>query len=133
MLRALLLISACLTASIAHALTSAEARGMAIGDSTSRIEALNKAATDPDEKTAAFIQALADDAVKTAGGTVFIVKDDKATDPVTGAALKLPDDAEDVTNNNLMRGELDNALASLKLFSKDPKARADAIKTLASG
>ena len=117
----------------AHALTAAEARDMAIGDSASRIEALNKAATDPDEKTAAFIQALADDAVKTSGDKVFIVRDDKASDPVTGAALKLPDDAEDVTNNNLMRGELDNALAALQLLSKDQQVRASAIKTLSSG
>ena len=117
----------------AHALTAAEARGMAIGNSASRIEALNKAATAPDEKTAAFIQALVDDAVKTAGEKVFIVKDDKASDPVTGAVLKLPDDAEDVINNNLMRGELDNALAALQLLSKDQQVRAAAIKTLSSG
>jgi urea transport system permease protein len=117
----------------AQALTAAEARGMAIGDSASRIEALNKAAADPDEKTAAFIQALADDAVKTSGDKVFVVKDDKASDPVTGAALKLPDDAEDVINNNLMRGEIDNALAALQLLSKDPQVRANAIKTLSSG
>ena len=117
----------------AHALTAAGARGMAIGNSASRIEALNKAATDPDEKTAAFIQALADDAVKTAGDKVFIVKDDKATDPITGAEIKLPDDAEDVINNNLMRGELDNALAALQLLSKDQQVRANAIKTLSGG
>jgi urea transport system permease protein len=133
MLRALLLISACLMASSAHALTAAEARSMAIGDSASRIEALNKAATDPDEKTAPFIQALADDAVKTSGDTVFIVKDDKATDPVSGAELKLPEDAEDVINNNLMRSELDNALAALQLLSKDQQIRANAIKTLSGG
>jgi len=117
----------------AQALTAAEARGMAIGDSASRIAALNQAATDPDDKTAAFIQALADDAVKTAGDQVFVVKDDKATDPVTGASLTLPADADDVINNNLMRGELDNALAALQLLSKDPRARAQAIKTLSSG
>jgi urea transport system permease protein len=117
----------------AHALTAAEARGMAFGDSASRIEALNKAAAAPDEKTAAFIQALADDAVKTSGEKVFVVKDDKASDPVTGTEMKLPDDAEDVINNNLMRGELDNALAALQLLSKDQKVRANAIKTLSSG
>ena len=133
MLRALLLVSACLTAGSTHALTIAEARSMAIGDSASRIKALSTAATDPDEKTAAFIQALADDAVKTSGETVFMVKDDRAIDPVTGAAMKLPDDAEDVINNNLMRSEIDNALAALQLLSKDPQTRANAIKTLSGG
>ena len=133
MLRALLLIAACLTAGGTHALTAAEAQGMALGDSASRIAALNKAATEPDEKTAAFIQALADDAVRTSGEKVFIVKDDKASDPVTGAALKLPDDAEDVINNNLMRGELDKALAALQLLSKEQQVRANAIQTLSGG
>jgi urea transport system permease protein len=44
--------------------------------------------------------------------------------------VALPEDAEDVINNNQMRGELDNALAALKLFSKDDKVRAASVKTL---
>ncbi len=71
-----------------------------------------------------------DDAVKTKGDKVFVVKDDKAFDPLTGAETPLPADAEDVINPNLMRSEIDNALAALKLFSKDEKQRRDAIKTL---
>ena len=114
-----------------HALTADQVKGMAIGDTESRVQALAKAAAAPDEKTAAFIQALADDAVKTAGGQVLLVKDGKASDPVTGADVPLPADAEDVINNNLMRGELDNVLAALALFSKDEKRRRQAIKTLA--
>ncbi len=106
---------------------------MALGETEARAEALNKAAANPDDKTAAFIQALADDAVKTAGDKVFVIKDDKGFDPVTGAEVKVPEGAEDVINNNMMRGELDTALAALKLFSKDEKVRADAIKVLASG
>jgi urea transport system permease protein len=104
---------------------------MVFGETEARVEALAKAAANADEKTAAFIQALADDAVKTQGDTVFIVKADKAFDAVTGTELPLPADAEDVINNNLMRGELDNALAALKLFSKDESLRRAAIQTLA--
>lgn len=103
---------------------------MAIGETEARVEALGKAAAKADEKTAAFIQALSDDAVKTKGDKVFVVKDDKAFDPITGAEVPLPADAEDVINPNLMRSELDNALAALKLFSKDEAQRRDAIKTL---
>jgi urea transport system permease protein len=114
----------------AAALTAQEAQGMAIGESDARIEALNKALGAADDKTAAFIQALSDDAVKTAGGRVFIVRDDKATDPVSGQAVTLPEGAEDVINNNRMRGELDTAQASLKLFSKDDKLRGEAIASL---
>ena len=106
---------------------------MAIGETESRVEALNKAAVAADEKTAAFIQALADDTVKTAGDKVFVIKDDKGFDPITGAELKVPEDAEDVINNNMMRGELDTALAALKLFSKEESVRRDAIKTLSGG
>jgi urea transport system permease protein len=112
------------------ALTLQDAQGMAIGESDARIEALNKALARADDKTAAFIQALSDDAVKTAGGKVFIVRDDKATDPVTGQQVRLPEGAEDVINNNRLRGELDTAQASLKLFSKDDKLRGEAIAAL---
>ncbi len=96
------------------------------------MEALNKAAVNADEKTVAFIQALADDAVKTSGDKVFVVKDEKAFDPLTGTEQPLPPDAEDVINPNLMRSELDNALAALKLLSKDEQLRREAIKTLGS-
>ena len=132
MLRHLLTLATLLIATHAHALTAEEVKGMTLGETDARIVALGKAAANADEKTAAFIQALADDAVKTRDDKVFVVRDDKAFDAVTGAALSLPADAEDVINPNLMRSELDNALAALKLFSKDDKVRAAAIKTLAA-
>lgn len=133
MIRTLLLSATFFIAAGAHALSVDEVKGMALGDTEARVEALNKAAANPDDKTAAFIQALADDAVKTVGDKVFVIKDDKGYDPVTGAEMTVPAEAEDVINNNLMRGELDNALAALKLFSKNDKVRAEAIKTLSGG
>ena len=132
MLRRLLFLGAafCLAVS-AHALTLEEARAIAIGETDTRVEALNKAAVNADDKTVAFIQALSDDAVKTSGGQLFVVKDGKAFDPVSGAEQPLPPDAEDVINPNLVRSELDNALAALKLLSKDETQRREALKTLA--
>ncbi|MFO1244827.1 MAG: urea ABC transporter permease subunit UrtB [Ramlibacter sp.] len=129
MIKFLVLLAALFVAP-AHALTAAEALAMAAGESDARIEALNKAAAVADERTAAFIQALSDDAVKVAGDKVFVVRDSKGSDPVTGAEVAVPDNAEDVVNNNRLRGEIDNALAALKLFSKDEKVRRAAIKTL---
>jgi urea transport system permease protein len=129
MLRVIIFL-ALLAAGAAHALTPGEARAMAVGESDARIEALNQAVAHPDDRTAAFIQALSDDAVKTAGDRVFVVRDEKATDPVTGAAASLPEGAEDVINNNRMRGELDSALAALKLFSHDDAQRAAAVAEL---
>ena len=119
-----------LTSAPTAALTLQEAQGMAVGDSDARIAALNKAIIAADDTTAAFIQALADDAVKTAGDKIFVVRDGKATDPATGQSVLLPDGAEDVISNNRMRGELDGAQAVLKLFSKDEKLRGQAIASL---
>ncbi|TPG17733.1 urea ABC transporter permease subunit UrtB [Variovorax guangxiensis] len=114
----------------AHALTADEAKAIASGDTEARIAALDKAVLTADEKTAAFIQAMADDAVKYTADKVFVIKDDKSYDPVTGAEAKVPDDAEDVVNNNLMRGAFDAAQAVLQLTSKDDKIRADAAQAL---
>ena len=119
-------------ASHAQALTTDEAKAIAVGESDARVEALNKAVASADDKTAAFLQALSDDAVKVAGDRVFIFKDGKGFDPVSGVEVAVPPAAEDVVNNNRMRGELDSALAALKLFSKDEKTRIAAIKQLQS-
>jgi len=119
-------------AGYAHAISANEVKGIAIGETDARIEALHKAMLIADDKTAAFLQALSDDAVKTSGDKAYIVKDDKAIDPATGTEMPLPADAEDVINNNRMRGELDSALAALKLFSKDDTVRQAAVKQLQS-
>ncbi len=122
--------AALLLALPAQALTPAQAKAMAVGDTDARIAALGQAMLGADERTAAFVQALSDDAVKVTADQVLIVRDAQATDPVTGAAAALPANAEDVVNNNRMRGELDAALAALKLFSKDAATRAAAVKAL---
>ena len=116
----------------AHSITPAALKAIAVGEADARIEALNQAVSQADEITAAFLQALSEDAVKVAGDTVVVVRDGKGFDPVTGAAMAVPEGAEDVMINNRMRGELDSALAALKLFSKDEKTRKEAIKQLQS-
>jgi urea transport system permease protein len=123
-----------LTASQTHALTAEEAKAMASGDTGERIEALNQAVANAtvDDKTEAFLQALAADAVKVAGDQVLVVRDDKGFDPVTGAEVALPEDAQDVMNNNRMRGALDSALAALALFSPDDQIRRAAVAQLQS-
>jgi len=113
-----------------HALTVAQVNALAVGETDSRVTALSLAVQTADAKTAAFIQALADDNIKVSEGKVFILKDGKTTDPVTGFEVPAPASLDDVVNNNRMRGEIDNALAALKLFSKDEKDRRAAIKSL---
>jgi urea transport system permease protein len=125
-----LLIATLFIAGGAHAFTAGELKGITFGETEARVAALNLAAANADDKTAAFIQALADDAVKIKGEGVFIVQGGKAIDPLSGAPVALPEGAEDVINPNLVRSALDNALAALKLLSKDAAARAAALKTL---
>ena len=125
-------LSALVLAAPAQALTPEQARALATGDTASRIAALNALVAVPDDKTVALIQALSDDAVKVTDSAVFIVKDDKGFDPVTGAAVPVPESAEDVINNNQMRTELGAALALVGLQSPDTKLRLAAVKTLAS-
>ena len=113
-----------------HALTPEQARALTQGDVDSRITALQQALTAPDEKTAALLQAMADDAVKISGTQVFVMRDAKAFDPATGQEIALPSSAEDVINNNRMRGEIDAAISALQLLSPDVAKRVDAVKLM---
>ena len=114
----------------AFALTAAQAKAIADGDSDERIAALTQAAAAAEPGLAPFVQALLDDAVKVAGDKVFVVRDDKAVDAATGAPATLPADAEDVVNNNRVRGALSAALAALELFSNDVHQRRSAVAEL---
>ncbi len=130
LIRTFLAIATVFIASNAYSLTADTAKAIAVGEGDPRIEALRAAVTGADDKTVAFIQALSDDAVKVVGDRPVIVKDGKAYDPVTGLETALPDTAEDVMNNNRMRGEIDTALAALKLLSGSESVRREAVKTL---
>lgn len=117
----------------ALALTPEQAGRIAAGDSDDRIVALNEVVAAADPALVPFVQALLADEVKVANGRAYIVKDgdtEKAVDAVSGAPAKLPDDAEDVVNNNRMRGELESAVAALSLFAPERSARAKSIAAL---
>ena len=130
MLKGMWIASALWGLSAAQALTMDEARRMAVGESDARVEAISKAVAQGSENTAAYLQALADDVVKMAGDRVIVVRDGQGLDPVTGQAVAVPADAEDVMLNNRLRGEIDTALAALKLFSPDVKLRRQAALAL---
>ncbi len=117
-------------ASQTQALTAQEMRAMVDGETDARIEALGKAVTQADEKTVLFLQALADDAVKLVGEQVLVVKGSEGLDLLTGQSKPLPDSAQDVVSNNRFRGEIDTALAALKLFSPDAALRKAAVLAL---
>jgi urea transport system permease protein len=121
-------------ATVAHALSPEQAQKMAVGEGDERIAALQAAALSPDAQTLAFIQALSDGLVKVVAGKPVIVRDGMVQDASSGAALTLPADAllaaEDAMVNNRMRGEIDNALAALKLLSPETAVRREAAKAL---
>ena len=106
MLKKLLFAAAFFIATSAYAISTEDVKAITIGETDARVAALGKAMLSADDKMAAFLQALSDDAVKVAGDKVFVVKDGKAVDPVTDAPVALPDNAEDVINNNRMRARL---------------------------
>jgi urea transport system permease protein len=111
-------------------ITAEVVKAMTTGENDDRISALTKAVATPDEALTRLIDAMIDDAVKVADGRAFIVRDGKAIDAVTGAETTLPANAEDIVNNNRVRGELDNAKAALSLLSPDESARESAIRAL---
>ena len=121
---------AALSQASALALTTDQARALTLGDTDARVSALQKTLVSADAKTVVFIQAMADDAVKVNGTQVLIVRDGKATDPTSGEATTLPDNVEDVINNNRMRGEIDAALSALQLLSPDAALRMQAAKSM---
>ncbi|TAG84017.1 MAG: urea ABC transporter permease subunit UrtB, partial [Betaproteobacteria bacterium] len=97
------------------ALTPEAAKAIAVGENDDRLSALAKAIAEPSDGLVRLIDALLDDAVKIAEGRVYIVRDGKALDAATGAETTLPPNAEDVVNNNRVRGELDTARAAFSL------------------
>jgi urea transport system permease protein len=111
----------------ACALTPEQALRIAEGESDDRIAALNAAAATRDAALVPYLQALLADEVKLAGGKALIVRGDEVVEAATGAKLTLPDDAEDVVNNNRMRQALEGALAAFNLSSLDRAVRAKAI------
>lgn len=124
------LLGLAMAAAPALALTPEQARSLAVGENDERIAALNASLARGDAGLAPFVQALLDGTVVFTADKVLIVDGDKATDAATGVATPLPEGAEEVVNSNQMRRELDGALATLKLFSKDIGERRAAAQAL---
>jgi urea transport system permease protein len=110
--------------------TAKQAHDMAVGETDERIAALGAALAEPDDQLLDYLNALSNDAVKVKGAMVFVVHGSLVTDPVHAQALSLPADAEDAMLNNRLRGEIDSAMAALKLFAADSAVRRTAILSL---
>ena len=100
-------IFAFVVAASSYAFSMDDAKGIAIGDTDRRIEALNKSMLTADDKLAAYLKAISEDAVKVVGDKIYVVNGDKVFDPVTGAQTALPADAEDVIIMAALHGDID--------------------------
>ncbi|MDD5028191.1 MAG: urea ABC transporter permease subunit UrtB [Rhodoferax sp.] len=123
-----ILIASVFVAASAHALSLDQAKRMAIGESDTRVAAI--AAAQPDAATVAFLKALLEDSVKIQDQHIWVMQGDQGIDPVSGQASAVPDEAEDVVNNNRLRGEIETALAGFDLLSPDLTLRRSALKTM---
>jgi urea transport system permease protein len=117
----------------AQALTAQQARAIVEGDSDSRSAAIGKAVATADAALPPLLQALLDDAVKLTPERVIVLRDGQAFDATSGEPVVLPGDAEDITNNNRMRREIEAALASTRLLSPDASVRRRALDELGDG
>jgi urea transport system permease protein len=101
---------------------------MATGESDERVAAI--ASAQADAVTVAFLKALLQDAVKVKGERVWVMQGEQGLDPVSGQPSAVPEDAEDVINNNRLRGAIETALAGFDLLSSDRDKRSSALQTL---
>ena len=133
-MRAAILSAALFLSAPAFALDAGAVDKLAFGEGDERIAAIEALVAEGDARAATLLQALAGGEVQTSGKRVLIVHDDKALDVMTGQAVSpVPDDAADVMVNNRLRGAVDEALAALKLLSRDAAERLAAAKALAGG
>ena len=118
----------------AWALDATTITKLATGDGDEKAAAVTSLAASGDPRALDVLKAFADGEMQVAGSQVLIVRDGKAVDAVTGASVTpLPESRDDVVVNNRMRGEIERAMAGLKLLSPDRATRQAAVKELESG
>lgn len=114
----------------AHALSQNDMMSLAAGENDQRIATLAKVVISGDTEAIPFLKSLLNDEVKLAGNKVLVASENGVVDAVTGHALELPSDVQDVVNNNRIRNELEAAIAALNLRSTDVATRLLAAQVL---
>lgn len=105
-------------------------RKLAAEDTEVKIDAIHSIAKTAAPEALEVLQAMADDQLYIAGKQVLIVEGNHVTNAATGDATTLPEDAEVISTNNQLAGELDTAIAALRLFDSSAKVRLAAAKVL---
>jgi urea transport system permease protein len=107
---------------------------LAADDSDAKIAAIRALGTSGDPAALPVLDALANDALFILpDGRMFTMPDDKAIDALNGKEIDpVPENYDSITINNRVRGELNNAVAGLRLESPDRSVRLAAAKELQS-
>jgi urea transport system permease protein len=96
-----------------------------------RVSAVRKIGASGDPRAAIVLQAIGNDALAIVDQRAVIVSGSNIVDAATGDTLgAAPANLETIVVNNRLRGELDGAMAALKLSSPDREARLGAAKEL---
>ncbi len=134
MLRSLVLVLCVFAAGAgtrAWALDAAVLAKLASGDGDERAAAVRALVASGDPRVPQVLQALSNGDLHMAAGRALIVNGTTAVDAATGAAVEpVPDTLEDVMVNNRLRGEIDRAMAAMRLLAPDPGVRRAAVKEL---
>jgi len=129
-----IVLSSVLCLSGAQAIAPELVRDLALGENEAKVKAIAVVVAGGEAGALSLLQALQDGEVQTAGDRVLQVKDNVATDLVTGAAVQpLPEPRDEVVLNNRVRRELATAIAALKLTSDDRATRLAAARELQRG
>ena len=132
-LRLLALVLALIVAPASAAIDPATVLRLGDEDADVRIEAIRKLTATQDPRATDILTALTGEALGLIdnGRRAVIVTDGRMQDAVTGAALgTAPAGFDPMVVNNRLRGEIDAALAALKLASPDAASRLSAAKSL---
>ena len=132
-LRALMVLLLFTASAIAQAaLDPALLKQLSDEDSDVRIAAIAKISASGEAQAYTVLKALSEDALyQSKGGELFILTGDTASRATDGEVLKtVPEDREVIEINNRIRGEIDGALAGLKLLSTNAKERQTAALAL---
>jgi urea transport system permease protein len=108
---------------------------LASDDFDEKAAAIESIVGSPDPMTLPVLKALIDGNLRVDGeGRGWIKTDGGALDALTGKAAPLPDpEPDEVTINNMLRGQIDAALSALKLFAPERALRLAAARELQEG
>jgi urea transport system permease protein len=132
-LRFLAFVLALCASPVWAAIDPAHVLQLADEDPEVRIDAIRKLTSSQDARASIILNALSNDALGSSEGgrRAVIVADGRMSDAVTGAPLgPAPGNFEAFVVNNRLRGEIDAALAALKLASPDAAQRLAAARSL---